>query len=143
MRRTAWALRIVLAACVVTSGVVHFRLWRDGMRDVDIVGPAFLVNAVAGVLIGVLLLIWRGWFPLFLAVGFGLATLGAFVVATTPIGLFDVHSRWEGTSEWTAAITEALAIVLGLVGLVVEHRPPARGPAPVMYHPDGPGPTGV
>lgn len=123
MRRTAWVLRVVVAACVVVSGVVHFQLWRDGMRFVDIVGPAFLVNAVAGVVIGVLLLVWRHWVPLFLAVGFGLATLGAFVVATTPAGLFGVHSRWEGTPEWVSAVTEALAIVLGGIALVRERKP--------------------
>lgn len=127
--RTAWALRIVVAVCVVVSGVVHLRLWRDGMRFVDIVGPAFLVNAVAGVVIGVLLLVWRHWLPPLLAVGFGAATLGAFIVATTPLGLFGVHSRWEGSQEWVGAITEALAIVLGSTALLRERRPlpqPAR-----------------
>ncbi len=122
MDRTGWVLRVVVAVCVITSGIVHFRLWQDGMRFVDIVGPAFLVNAVAGVVIGVLLLVWRHWIPLFLAVGFGLATLGAFVVATTPAGLFGVHSRWQGTSEWISAITEALAIVLGSIALLRERR---------------------
>lgn len=122
MGRTAWALRIIVAACVITSGIVHFRLWQDGMRFVDIVGPAFLLNAVGGVVIGVLLLVWRHWIPLFLAVGFGLATLGAFVVATSPSGLFGVHSRWEGANEWISAITEALAIVLGSIALLRERR---------------------
>ena len=124
--RTAWGLRVILAVCVVVSGVVHFQLWRTGMRYVDVVGPAFLVNAVAGVAIGVLLLVWRHWLPLFLAFGFGLATLGAFVVATSPSGLFGVHSRWDGTAEWTSAITEAIAIVLGAAGLLRELRTATR-----------------
>jgi uncharacterized membrane protein YphA (DoxX/SURF4 family) len=121
--RTAWALRIVVAVCVIVSGVVHFQLWRDGMRFVDVVGPAFLVNAVAGIVIGVLLFVWRHWLPLLLAVGFGAATLGAFIVATTPLGLFGVHSRWEGTEEWVSAVTEALAVVLGVTALLRERRP--------------------
>ena len=78
-------LRGVVAVCVVVSGVVHWQLWRAGERAIDVVGPAFLVNAVAGVVIGVLLLVWRTWVPLFLAFGFGLVTLAAFVVATTPL----------------------------------------------------------
>lgn len=126
MHRTAWGLRVVLAACVVVSGVVHFQRWRTGMRYVDVVGPAFLVNAVAGVVIGVLLLTWRHWIPLFLAFGFGAATLGAFVVATSPVGLFGVHSQWNGLAEWTCAITEALAIVLGPIALVVERQSAPR-----------------
>jgi len=119
-RRTAWGLRVVLAICVVVSGVVHYARWHTGMRYIDIVGPAFLVNAVAGVVIGVLLLVWRHWVPLFLAFGFGAATLGAFIVATSPVGLFGVHSRWQGAAEWTSAVTEAVAIVLGVVALVSE-----------------------
>ena len=119
-------LRGVVAVCVVVSGVVHLQRWRTGMRYVDVVGPAFLVNAVAGVVIGVLLLAWRHWVPPFLAFGFGLATLAAFVVATSPVGLFGVHSRWEGAAEWTSAVTEAIAIVLGLAALVVERKPAPR-----------------
>lgn len=123
--RTAWLLRAVLAVCVVVSGVVHFQLWRAGERNIDVVGPAFLLNAVAGVAIGVLLLVWRHWVPLFLAFGFGLVTLGAFVVATTPLGLFGARAQWSGWAEWTCAITEALAVVLGAAALRVE-REPAR-----------------
>jgi hypothetical protein len=124
VRRVAWAPRIVAAVCVVVSGIVHWQLWRTGMRNFDVVGPAFLVNAVAGIVIGVLLVTWRHWIPPLLAVGFGLATLGAFVVATLPAGLFGVHSRWEGAPEWISAVTEVLAIVLGAVALREERRRP-------------------
>jgi len=119
---TAWLQRIVVALCVVTSGLVHLYLWQQSMHRVAIVGPAFLVNGVAGIVIGVLLLTWRHPIPLLLAIGFGLATLGAFVVATSSYGLFGVHSRWQGWAEWTSAISEALAIVVGLWGLAVERR---------------------
>jgi uncharacterized membrane protein YphA (DoxX/SURF4 family) len=118
----AWPQRIVVALAVLTSGLVHAWVWQDYMRRVDVVGPAFLVNAVAGVVIAVLLVVWRHPVPLLLAIGFGVATLGAFVVATSPLGLFGTHSRWEGWAEWTSAITEAIAIVVGLWGLAVERR---------------------
>lgn len=121
-RPVALLLRVVLAACVVTSAVVHLQLWNDGMRNVDVVGPAFLLNGVGGLVLGVLLLVWRAVWPLLGAIGFGVATLGAFVVATSPAGLFGVHSRWEGTPEWISAITEALAVVLGVVTVLVERR---------------------
>ena len=82
-------LRVLIAVAVAVSGVVHFLLWRDGMRDLDVVGPAFLVNAVGGVVIAVAVLAWRHWLPLLAAVGFGAATFGAFLVSTT-VGLFGV-----------------------------------------------------
>ncbi len=121
--RTTWLLRVVVAACVVVSGVVHWQLWRTGERNIDVVGPAFLVNAVAGIVIGVLLLVWRHWLPLFLAFGFGLVTLAAFVVATTPLGLFGARAQWSGWAEWTCAVTEAVAIVLSAAALLREREP--------------------
>lgn len=113
-------LRGLLAACVLLSAVVHLELWFSGFRQFTVVGPAFLLNAVGGLLIGVLLLVWRHWLPLLGALGFGVATFGAFLVSTTAGGLFGVHEQWTGVPIWTSAITETAAIVLALVLLVVE-----------------------
>jgi hypothetical protein len=68
-----------------------------------------MVNAVGGVLIAVLLVTWQHWIPLLLAVGFGAATLGAFIIAATA-GLYGVHEHWTGWEVWTAAAAEVLAI---------------------------------
>jgi hypothetical protein len=113
-----WAARVAAALAVVVSAVVHLRLWLDGFRDIDVIGPAFMTNVVAGLAIGVLLLVWRHWVPLFLAVGFGLSTLGAFVVSAT-VGLFGVQERWTGGAVLTAAVSEVVAVVAGAVGLWV------------------------
>ena len=116
-------LRALVCACLMLSAVVHLDLWATGMRSVDVVGPAFLLNGIGGIVLGVLVLVWRHGLPLLGAVGFGVATLGAFVLATTPIGLFEVHSRWSGIPEWLAVISETGAIALGIVTIVVERRP--------------------
>jgi hypothetical protein len=94
---------------------VHLELWFGGVRDQNMVGPAFLMNAAGGLVIAVLLVTWRHWAPLLLAVGFGVATLGAFVVAAT-VGLFGVHEHWVGVPVWTCAVAEVLAIVTGIAG---------------------------
>ena len=86
---------MLAAAGVLVSAAVHLRLWFDGFRDQHMVGPAFMLNAIAGAVIGVLLLTWRHWVPPFLAVGFGASTLGAFVISTT-VGLYGVHEVWTG-----------------------------------------------
>ncbi len=105
-------MRVLAAAAVLVSALVHLYLWLDGMRDADVVGPAFLLNAVGGALIAVLLIAWRHWVPAFLALGFGLSTLTAFVLAAT-VGLFGVEEGWTGWAVWVAAVSEVVAVVAG------------------------------
>jgi hypothetical protein len=105
--------RAVAAAAVVISAVVHLSLYLTGYNDVSVIGPAFLLNAVAGVVVAILLLAWRNWIPLLLAVGFGVATLGAFIIAVT-VGLFGFQETGGGVSQWIAALSEIVAIVAGV-----------------------------
>lgn len=114
-------VRIVTAAAVLVSAAVHLRLWLEGFRDISYIGPAFLLNAVAGLVIAVALLAWRHWLPWFLAAGFGAATLGAFVVSAT-VGLFGVQERWTGGAVLTAAVSEVVALLGGALGLLRERR---------------------
>jgi hypothetical protein len=121
-------LRVLAAAGVLVSGAVHLKLYFDWAHENDKVGPAFLLNAGAGVVIAVLLLSWRHWIPPLLAIGFGLSTLAAFVTAAT-VGLFGVSEVWTGWAVWTAAVSELVAIAAGAMVLWQEsgqqaHRPP-------------------
>jgi hypothetical protein len=106
-------LRLVAAVAALVSAAVHLWLWLDGVREQGTVGQLFVVNVVAGVVIAVLLLAWRHWLPLFLVVGFGASTLGAFVISTT-VGLFGIHTSWDTWYAWVAAVSEVAAIGVGL-----------------------------
>jgi hypothetical protein len=127
-------MRIVAAVAVLVSAAVHLIMWFDGVRHQS-VGPAFLLNAAGGVVIAILLLTWGHWVPPLLAVGFGMSTLGAFVIAAT-VGLFGVHEHWTGGYVWTAATAEVVAILAGAAALSrdnplrsagqLEHRAPLR-----------------
>jgi hypothetical protein len=129
-------IREIAAAAVLVSAGVHLVLWFDGMRDADVVGPAFLLNAVGGAVIAVLLVVWRHWVPPLLAVGFGLSTLGAFVISAT-VGLFGVEESWSGWAVWTAAVAEVVAIVTG--GLLLRDDNPLRSRAQSQDHAAGRG----
>ena len=107
-------MRLVTAAAVLVSAGVHLYLWFTVFSGLAVIGPSFLVNAGGGLVIAVLLVRWRHWVPALLAVGFGLSTLGAFVVATT-VGLFGLNEHWVGWPVWTAAGAEVVAIVGGSV----------------------------
>jgi hypothetical protein len=104
-------LRTLGAVALLVSAAVHLIEWFSGVRNQS-VGPLFLVNVVAGVVIAVLLLRWRHWIPAFLTLGFGAATLGAFIISTT-VGLLGVHSSWEGFYVYVAAAAEVVCIVVG------------------------------
>ena len=107
-------VRIVTATAALVSAAVHLILWLDGYRDIDVIGPAFLLNAAAGTVIAGLLLVWHHWIPPFLVTGFGVSTLGAFVLSAT-VGLFGVNEQWSGGWVLTAAVSEVVCIVGGLV----------------------------
>lgn len=119
-------IRIVVSVAVLVAAVIHLEQWFLVFRDHPIMGPAMLLNFVAGAVIGVLVLVWRHWLPLVLAVLFGAATLGAFLISTTPMGLFGVHERWTIWEVFVAAAAEAVAIVVGLIGLRVNRPLPSR-----------------
>lgn len=110
-------IRLVVSVAVLIAALIHLEQWFLVFRDNALMGPAMLANFVGGVVIGVLVLVWHHWLPLVLAVLFGAATLGAFLVSTTPMGLFGVHEHWTIWEVFVAATVEIVAIVVGLAGL--------------------------
>ena len=115
----AMIMRALASASVLLSAVVHFQLWAEGMRSVAVVGPAFLLNAVGGLVIAVAMLVWPHWLPLLASVGFGASTLAAFVVSVT-VGLFGVHETVSGVPQTLSAVSEIGAIVFAAAALVLE-----------------------
>ena len=109
-------VRMVAAVAAAISSVVHLWLWFDGVKDQGEVGVMFMVNAVGGVVIAVLLIGWEHWLPPFLVAGFGASTLGAFFISAT-VGLFGIEASWSWYA-WLAAISEVVAMVAGAVLLL-------------------------
>lgn len=126
-------IRILTAVVVFVSALIHLEQWWVVFRDHALMGPAMLVNFGGGVVITFLLLFWRHWIPLALAVLFGASTLGAFIISAT-VGLFGVHEHWTGWIIFTAAGVEIAAIILGLAGLALEHRHPLAPRASAASH---------
>lgn len=130
-------IRILIVVAVLASGAVHLRLWFEGFKATPVVGPAFLVNAVAAAAISVLLLAWRHWIPLFLALGFGASTLGAYLTSAT-VGLFGVHEVWTGGTVITAEVAEVVAVAASAAAL---WRGYLLSSAQRAEHPSAPAPT--
>lgn len=122
--------RALTAAAVLLSAVIHLEQWFAGYRDLEFIGPAFLVNAVAGLVIAVLVLSWRSWWPLLAAAVFGAATLGAFIMSAT-VGLFDVQQQVMDTPQVLSVVAESAAIVFAaLAGWADRSDRSGRQPMP-------------
>lgn len=103
-------LRGLIGAAVLISAYVHLQLYADGMAQTPVIGPLFLLNAGGGLVIGLAVLFWRHWLPMLGALGFGVATLGAFLLSAT-VGLFGLHEQLGGLAQAAAGVTEIICIV--------------------------------
>ncbi|MGW8565763.1 hypothetical protein [Isoptericola sp. NPDC055881] len=112
--------RAVAAAGALVSAVIHVLLYLDGYDTIAVVGPLFLLNAVAGVVLAAALVIWRHWLPLVGGIGFGGLTLLAFVLSTT-VGFYGVNETFAGTNELLAAASEVVTVVGSAVALLREY----------------------
>ncbi|WP_188037112.1 hypothetical protein [Actinotalea sp. JY-7885] len=131
-RRTAGNVaRGLAAASVLLSAVVHLDLWTLGLRAHPVLGPGFLATFVGGVVVALALLVWDHWLPVLATVGFGLATLGAYVMALT-VGFLGVQEAGGGTPAVLSLVSEAGAVVFGVLALVAERglRSRTASPAP-------------
>jgi hypothetical protein len=118
----AWVIRVLVALGLLGSAWVHYDLWGSGgFSDIATVGPLFLVNAVAGVVIAVAVLLWHHWLPALAAAGFGAATLGAYVLSVT-VGFYGVQEKFTTQAEVWGVVTEAACIVFGIILLVMAVR---------------------
>jgi hypothetical protein len=119
--REVGAARRVAALAVLVSAVVHLALWADGYREIPVVGPLFLLQAVAGVVLAVLLAAWVHRLPALGAVGYGVATLGAYLLSLS-VGFFGVREHVVTTEAVVAGVAELVAAVAGAVVLVRDRR---------------------
>ena len=92
-----WGLRIIGAILLAAMGWIHLDLWWDGYRTIDVIGPALLLNAIAGFGLAALLLVTpRPLVP-------WVAVLGALMAAGTLAGLLATTVGPFGFRESTAA----------------------------------------
>jgi hypothetical protein len=115
-----WALRVLGAALLAGMGWIHLDLWLDGYRDIDVIGPAFLLNTLAGFGLAALLLVTpRRFVPWVAGLGALAAagTLGALLLSTT-VGLFGFTESTAAALWWESFWVELAAVVV-LAGLAV------------------------
>jgi hypothetical protein len=103
-----WAVNLLAVAgagLLAWSGVLHLQLWSEGYRTISVIGPLFLVQGIASVVLAVALVAVRRL--VLLAAGAALAAgTAAGLLLSAGIGLF--------------GYTESLAVPGAVTSLVVE-----------------------
>ncbi len=101
------------AGCTVASGVIHLYLWEKqyGYKDVPTIGPLFLLQGIAAILVGLLAIVTRRVAALLVAAGLLIASVVALVLAVE-VGLFGFRDSWLAPYAWTSFYEELVGGVL-------------------------------
>ncbi len=107
-------LRILGAVLLAAMAGIHLYLWSIGFKNITGLGPAFLLNTIAGFALAIAVLLaprrLLGWVA---AVGalleFG--TFAALMLALT-VGLFGYHESTSATLFWPTVIVELAGTVV-------------------------------
>jgi hypothetical protein len=114
--RVVWALLIVAAAAVGVAGYLHGHLFWDGYAQAGVVGPLFLLNAIASGIVIALLCLGR---PLLFALGALAISLGSVVSilishSTSFFGFAEHRYDSRATAIVVAEIVASVLVVLAL-----------------------------
>jgi hypothetical protein len=109
-----WALRLLGAALLAVMGWIHLDLWLDGYRTIDWIGPAFLLNAIAGFGLAALLLVTPRPLLRWVAALGALTALGtlAGLLLSTTVGLFGFVESTAADLWWESFWVEVAAVVV-------------------------------
>jgi hypothetical protein len=134
-RWTVLALTGTGAGFLVWSAVIHLMLWSDGYKDISVIGPLFLVQGIATIVLAVVIVAFR-WLAL-LAAGAvaGVATAVGLLLSVN-VGLFGyTESLAVPYAELSLAVEFTAAFVLLIAACVLALAAPVRAagkPAPVL-----------
>jgi hypothetical protein len=98
---------------------IHFHLWlRVGYRQIATIGPLFLVQSIAGLVIGLFVMVIRRVWAAVLGAGFAVATLAGFLISVEH-GLFNFTDSWSAPDAHLAFVIEIVTVVvLGVAGVL-------------------------
>ncbi len=120
-----WALRGLGALLLLAIAGIHLYLWQQGYRTIEVIGPAFLLQAVIGLGGAALVLVApRRFLPVAAALGalFALGSLGALLISTF-VGLFGFQESTAADLWWETLWVELAAIVvLGVLTALAARR---------------------
>ncbi len=104
---------LVGAALLIWSAVIHLHLWATGYRHIPTIGPLFLVQGIAGIVVAVAIAALRR--PIVLVGGalFAAGTVGGLLLSVN-VGLFGFQDSLSAPFAVQSLVVETIAFaVLG------------------------------
>jgi len=133
-RAAVLALTGIGAGFLVWSAVIHLELWSDGYKDISVIGPLFLVQGIACIVLAVAIVAFR-WLALLAAGAVAGVATAVGLLLTVHVGLFGYteslsvpYATLSLAVEFTAAFV--LLVATGLLALAAPVRG-AGSPAPM------------
>ena len=129
-RNDVVALGAVVAAAIlmICSGLVHIHLWDIAYRHVATLGPLFVVQAIAALVMAVVLVVARVVVVALACIALMLGTVVGFILADT-VGIFGFTLPAVTGWAYEALIAELLSAVVLAVLVVRSWRAASSGSA--------------
>jgi len=133
-RWTVLVLAGIGGVFLVWSGVIHLKLWSDGYKDISVIGPLFLVQGIASIVLGVAVVALR-WLALLAAGAVAGVATAVGLLLSAYVGLFGyTESLSVPYAELSLAVEFTAAFILLVGACVLALAEPARTagkPSPV------------
>ncbi len=113
------ALAVPGAALLVWSAIIHLMLWSDSYRHIPTIGPLFMVQGIAGILIALAVVALRGPLVLAGAALFAAGTLGGLLLSVH-VGLFGFRDSLSAPFATESLVVEAIAAGVLAVAAAVQ-----------------------
>ena len=125
-RWTVLVLAGIGAGFLVWSGVIHLMLWSDGYKDISVIGPLFLVQAIGCIILAVAIVALR-WLVLIAAGAVAGIATAVGLLLTASVGLFGyVESLTVPYADLSLAVEFTAAFVLLVSACVLALAAPSR-----------------
>lgn len=99
------------AVLLVLSAVIHLHLWSQSYQHIPTIGPLFLVQGIAGIVLAVLVAVFRRLVVLAGAALFAIGTIGGLLLSVY-VGLFGFQDSLSAPYATASLIIEAIAFVV-------------------------------
>jgi hypothetical protein len=117
-----WGLCAADAALLAAAGLIHLNLWDTAYRHVKTLGPLFLVQVIAAIVIAIAVLATRHVLAVAAAGLLMAGTIVGFIVVRTH-GLFGFRLGFTSGEAWAVLFTEIAGVLLSAFTCWLMTRP--------------------